>query len=164
MFNSRILSATAAIFLDIRTVFGFFMLWFIDEDANFFHFFLQDNEHTELTMLLFLQNPYAIFAHILQYYRDLQSNVAILLIRPRRLYFKCSDTFYMNRHKFKFLVIRRRTLDSNIKIIEFYQKPCMQIFPSCLFLLAWVFDVYKLVCICVIYLSHTHADVIVGYL
>ena len=52
-------------------------LWFIDEDASFFHFFSQDNEHTELTVLLFLQNLYAIFAHILQHYHDYQSNVAI---------------------------------------------------------------------------------------
>ena len=52
-------------------------LWFIDEDASFFHFFLQDNEHTELTVLLFFQNPYAIFAHILQHYHDFQSNATI---------------------------------------------------------------------------------------
>ena len=28
------------------------MLWFIDEDASSFHLFPQDNEHTELTVLL----------------------------------------------------------------------------------------------------------------
>ena len=33
--------------------------------------------HTELTLLLFFQNPYAIFAHILQHYHDFLSNVAI---------------------------------------------------------------------------------------
>ena len=37
----------------------------------------QDYEPTELTVLLFFQNPYAIFARILQYYHDFQSNVAI---------------------------------------------------------------------------------------
>ena len=37
--------------------FWLFTLWFIDEDARFFHFFSQDNEHTEQTMLLFFQNP-----------------------------------------------------------------------------------------------------------
>ena len=41
--------------------------------------FSQYNEHTELTVLLFFQNPYAIFAHILQHYHDIQSNVVILL-------------------------------------------------------------------------------------
>ena len=53
---------------------------FIDEDASFLHFlsfFSQDNEHTELTVLLFFRNSYAIFAHILQHYHDFQSNVAI---------------------------------------------------------------------------------------
>ena len=29
-------------------------------------------------MLLFFQNPYAIFEHILQHYHDFQSNVAII--------------------------------------------------------------------------------------
>ena len=62
-------------------------LWFIDEDASFFHFFSQDNEHTELMVLLFFQNLYAIFAHILRFYHDyipaklkmsfIKSNVAI---------------------------------------------------------------------------------------
>ena len=37
----------------------------------------QDNEHAELTELLFVQNPYAIFAHILQHNHDFQSNVLI---------------------------------------------------------------------------------------
>ena len=54
-----------------------FMLWFIDEDASFFYFFLQDNGHTKLTVFLFFENPYAIFAHILKHYHDFQSNVAI---------------------------------------------------------------------------------------
>ena len=39
--------------------------------------FSQDNEHTELTVLLCVQNPYAISAHILQHYHNFQSNVAI---------------------------------------------------------------------------------------
>ena len=40
----------------------------------FLSLFLQDNEHTEL---LFFQNPYANFAHILQHYHDFQSNFTI---------------------------------------------------------------------------------------
>ena len=59
-------------------LFWLFTLWFIDEDASFFHFFSQDNEHSELTVLVLFQNSDAIFAHILQYYHDFQSNVAIL--------------------------------------------------------------------------------------
>ena len=41
-------SATAAIFSGVRTVFGFFTLWFIDEDVSFFHFFhkITNNFHT----------------------------------------------------------------------------------------------------------------------
>ena len=39
--------------------------------------FSQGNEHTELTVLLFFQNPYVIFTQILQHYHDFQSNVAI---------------------------------------------------------------------------------------
>ena len=55
---------TAAIFLRVLHCFWLFTLWFIDEDASFFHFFFsQDNKHKELTLLLFFQNPYAIFAH-----------------------------------------------------------------------------------------------------
>ena len=42
--------------------FWLFLFWFIDEDASCFRFFSQDNEHTELMVLLFFQNPYAIFA------------------------------------------------------------------------------------------------------
>ena len=57
--------------------FWLFTLWFNDKDASFFHFFSQDTEHTELTVLLFYQNPYAIFAHILQHCHDFQNNVAI---------------------------------------------------------------------------------------
>ena len=45
--------------------------------CQFLSLFSQDNEHMELTMLLFFQNPYATFAHILQHYHDFQSNVAI---------------------------------------------------------------------------------------
>ena len=45
---------------------------------QFFSLFAKDNEHTELTMLLFFQNPYTIFAtHILQHYHDFQSNVTV---------------------------------------------------------------------------------------
>ena len=42
-----------------------------------FTFFSQDNDYMELMVLLFFQNPYAIFAHILQHYHDFQSNVTI---------------------------------------------------------------------------------------
>ena len=45
--------------------------------CQFLSLFSQDNEHTELTVPLFFQNPYAILAHILQHYHDFQSNVAI---------------------------------------------------------------------------------------
>ena len=45
--------------------------------GQFLSLFSQGNEHTELTVLLFLQNPYAIFAHILQHYHNFQCNVAI---------------------------------------------------------------------------------------
>ena len=48
-----------------------------DEDESFFHFFLQFNEHTELMVLLFFQNPFVILAHVLQHYHDFQSSVAI---------------------------------------------------------------------------------------
>ena len=57
--------------------FWLFTFRFIDEDASFFHFFPQDKEHMELTVLLFFQNLYAIFAQILQDQHDFQSNVAI---------------------------------------------------------------------------------------
>ena len=39
----------------------------------------QDNENTELMVFFFFQNPYTIFAHILQYYHDFESNVVIFL-------------------------------------------------------------------------------------
>ena len=45
--------------------------------GQFLSLFSQDNEYTELTVLLFFQNPYSIFAHTLQHYHDFQSNVAI---------------------------------------------------------------------------------------
>ena len=55
-----------------------FTLWFIDEDASFFHFFHKiTNIRSTLTVLLFFKNSYAIFANILQHYHDFQSNVAI---------------------------------------------------------------------------------------
>ena len=40
--------------------------------CQFLSVFAQDNEHTEPTVFIFFQNPYAIFAHILQHYRDFQ--------------------------------------------------------------------------------------------
>ena len=70
--DSRTLSATAAVFSIVRTVFGFHR-W----GCQFLSLFAQDNEHTEQTVFLFFQNPYAIFAHILQYYHGFQSNFAI---------------------------------------------------------------------------------------
>ena len=45
--------------------------------CKFLSLFSQDNERTELTVLFFSQNPYAIFAHFLQNYHDYQTNVAI---------------------------------------------------------------------------------------
>ena len=45
--------------------------------CQFLSLFSQDSEHTELTVLLFFQNPRAIFAHVVQHYHDFQSNVAI---------------------------------------------------------------------------------------
>ena len=71
------LSATAAIFSDVRTVFGFTRFGLSMRMSVSFTFFWQYNEHTKVTVLLFFQNPYAIFAHILQHYHDFQSNVAI---------------------------------------------------------------------------------------
>ena len=53
--------------------FWLFTLWFIDEDQTVLSLF----SHTALTVLLFVQNPYAIFAHILQHYHDFQNNVTI---------------------------------------------------------------------------------------
>ena len=47
---------------------------------HFLSLFSQDNENTELTVLLFFQNPYAIVAHILQHYHDFQTEVAIFPI------------------------------------------------------------------------------------
>ena len=70
------LSATAAILSGVRTDFGFSRFG-LSIRMPVFSLFSQDNEHTELTVLLFFQNPYAIFAHILQHYHDFQSNVAI---------------------------------------------------------------------------------------
>ena len=63
---SHTLSATAAIFSGVSTVFGFsrFAL------CQFLSLFSQDNEHMELTVLL-------IYAYILQHYLDFQTNVAI---------------------------------------------------------------------------------------
>ena len=84
MFNCwerRTLSATEAIFSGVCTVFGssrFGLSMMVAVSFSFFFFFSKNNEHTVLTVLLFFQNPYTIFAHILQHYHDFQSNVAIL--------------------------------------------------------------------------------------
>ena len=45
--------------------------------CQFLALFSQDNEHTKLTIIVFFQNPYATLAHILQYYHNFQSNIAI---------------------------------------------------------------------------------------
>ena len=62
------LFVTAAMFSGVRTVFGFSRFSLSTRMLVSF---------TELTVMLFFQNPYAIFAHILQHYHDFQSNVAI---------------------------------------------------------------------------------------
>ena len=67
------------IFSGIHTVFGFirFGLSIMRIPVSFTFFRRYHNEHTELSVLLFIQNPYAIIVHILQHYHDFQSNVAI---------------------------------------------------------------------------------------
>ena len=77
---SRTLSATTEIFSGVRSVFGSSPLvyrW----GCQFLSLLSHDNEHTELTVLLCFQNPYAIFAHFLQHYPDFQSNIAALFKR-----------------------------------------------------------------------------------
>ena len=60
--------------IDSSNIFGcthcfwLFTLWFIDGGCQLLSLFPQDNEHTELTVLLFYHNPYIIFAHFLQHY------------------------------------------------------------------------------------------------
>ena len=44
---------------------------------QFLSLFSQNNEHTELAVLLFFQNLYVVFAHFLQHYHDFQIKVAI---------------------------------------------------------------------------------------
>ena len=56
-----------------------FPLSFKDEDASFFHFFHKNRRKKRMTVLIFFQNPYSVFAHMLQHYHDFQSNIAILL-------------------------------------------------------------------------------------
>ena len=75
---SHALSATAAIFSGYTLFLAFHALVY-RSGCQFLSRFSQDNEHMELTVRHFFQNPYAIFAHILQHYHDLQSNVAIFL-------------------------------------------------------------------------------------
>ena len=45
--------------------------------CQFLSLFSEANVHTELTILLFFQKLYAIFAHNMQHYSDFQSNVVI---------------------------------------------------------------------------------------
>ena len=65
--------------LDCTRYFWLFTVWFIDEDASFFHFFdkIMNILSWRSSSFLFFQNPYAIFAHILQHFHDFRSNVAI---------------------------------------------------------------------------------------
>ena len=74
---SHTLSATAAIFSSVRTVFSFLRFGLSMKMPVSFTF-SKDNEHMELTVIFFFPNPYAIFTHILQHYHDFQSNVTIL--------------------------------------------------------------------------------------
>ena len=48
--------------------FWLFTVWFIILIDKVFTLLSQDNDHTELTVIFFFQNPYAIFAPILQHY------------------------------------------------------------------------------------------------
>ena len=74
---SHTFSVIFSIFSGVCTVFLGFHALVYRWEWQFLSLFSQDNEHKELTVLLFCQNPYAIFAHILQHYHDFQSNVAI---------------------------------------------------------------------------------------
>ena len=69
---ARPLSATAALYSDVRTFFGLSMRMPVSFT------FSQDNEHTEVTVLLFFKNQYPMFAHVLQYYHDFQNNITLL--------------------------------------------------------------------------------------
>ena len=111
--------------------FWLFTLWFIDEDANFFHFFSQDNEHTELTVLLFFQNPYAIFAYILQHYHDFQSKVAIfpsVVQAQARTNYLSNQTWAKLYNSRKKHLLKKKTLDGGPygifkqNLIEFLSK------------------------------------------
>ena len=62
---SHTLSTTALIFSGVRTVFGFSSFGLAMRMPLSFTF-SQDNGNTELSVLRFFQNPYAIVAHILQ--------------------------------------------------------------------------------------------------
>ena len=79
---SYTLSDTAAIFSAIYELFLAFHALVYRWGCQFLSFFSQDNEHTKLTVLLFFQHPYPIFAHILKYWFlqiwfDFRSNLAI---------------------------------------------------------------------------------------
>ena len=51
--------------------------------CQFISLFSQDNEHTEQTILLFFQNPYEIFAHILQHYPRCSSVYTTIFVRRK---------------------------------------------------------------------------------
>ena len=57
----------------VYALFWLFTLWFIDEDASFFHFF----QKTNIKSWRCFSSSKIRFAHILQHYHDFQSNVAI---------------------------------------------------------------------------------------
>ena len=61
-YASRTLYAAVAIFSGVHTVFGFSRFG-LSMRMTISFTFSQDNEHTELSVLLFFQNPYAIFVH-----------------------------------------------------------------------------------------------------
>ena len=60
--------------------------------CQFLSIFSQVNEHRELTVLLFFQNSYAIFVHILQHYHDFQSVHTTIFIRRK------DKTNYLSNH------------------------------------------------------------------
>ena len=55
------------------TLFLAFHAFFYRWECQFISLFSQNNEYLELTVLLFFQNPYAIFAYILENYHDFQN-------------------------------------------------------------------------------------------
>ena len=116
--------------------------------CKFLSLFLQDNEHTELSVLFFFQNPYAIFEHILQRYHDFQSNVAIFLnvvqvytqpysfggkikliicqIKHELSWWRFTQTFCHSsnilRHTHCFWLFTLRFIDEDVNFFHFFHK------------------------------------------